>query len=762
MNKISIRGLLQLLVLVVLAHFFVAGSVRAQEDAITISEIVIEGARRVSPATIRSYMPIAEGDSISPARLNSIISTLFATDLFHDVNLTIEGDKLVVVVDENPIINRISIEGNDVISDENLLQILNIRPRRVFTRKVALDARAILIEAYRQNGRYAATIEPKIIHLPEKRVDLVFEVDEGPLIKISKIKFIGNQQFSDRALRNVIASREQKWYIFLARNDKYDAARLTLDEQRLREFYLQNGYADISILRSSGELLADRSAFVLTFHINEGAQYSVADVAINSEIEGVDVATLLEVSTLEIGAIYDVRYLDETLSNITDRLGEFGFAFVNVEPEFTLNRDDATLAITLNIGRATRNFVEEIQINGNDRTLDRVIRRRFELVEGDSFNQLRLTNSLRNIRNLGYFSDVQGRVLAGSQADQSVVDVTVEEQSTGAFSLGVGYSSVDDASFQIGIEERNFLGSGRGVRANVSVSGNRSNYRAGITEPFLWDRELFGSFDLFRTTNEYSNIETQRQGFDASVGFGARDGYYHRFSYLLATTETSVGTANPPPASTSGDEGGQLVSEIGYQISQDKRDSRIDPRDGYYWRINNGVAGLGGDVQYLKSVVEGQYFIPFGFKRFVLAFGAEAGIIDGFGEDISRSNRFVIGGREIRGFDGDGIGPRDAGDSSAVGGNQYYAGRASIISDYGLDPDLGVRWTLFYDFGTLWGVDNDENVTGADENSLRSTAGFGIFWDTYVGPLTFFWTTPISEEDYDNTESFQFSIGGRF
>ena len=760
MRKIFTHGLLQLLVLVVLAHFFAAGSVRAQEGDITISEIVIEGARRVSPSTIRSYMPITEGDSISAPRLNSIISTLFATDLFHDVNLTLEGNTLLVVVDENPIINRISIEGNDVISDENLLQLLNIRPRRVFTRKVALDARAILMEAYRQNGRYAATIEPKIINLPEKRVDLVFEVDEGPLIKISKIKFIGNQQFSDRALRNIIASREQKWYIFLARNDKYDAARLTLDEQRLREFYLQNGYADISILRSSGELLADRSAFVLTFHINEGAQYSIADVAINSEIEGVDIATLLDVSTLEIGAVYDVRYLDETLSNITDRLGEFGYAFVNVEPDFELNRDDATLDITLNIGRATRNFVEEIQINGNDRTLDRVIRRRFELVEGDSFNQLRLTNSLRNIRNLGYFSDVQSRVLAGSQADQSVVDVTVEEQSTGAFSLGVGYSSVDDASFQIGIEERNFLGSGRGVRANVSLSGNRSNYRAGITEPYLWDRELLGSFDVFRETNEYDNIETQRQGFDSSVGFAARDGYYHRFNYLLATTETSSTPAKA--TSTSGDEGGQLVSELSYQLSQDKRDSRIDPREGYYWRVNHGVAGLGGDVQYVKSVAEGQYFIPFGFKRFVIALGAEAGMIDGLGENISRSNRFVIGGRKIRGFAGDGIGPRDTGDNSAVGGNRYYAGRASVISDYGLDPDLGIRWTLFYDFGTLWGVDDDKGVTGADEDSLRATAGFGIFWDTYIGPLTFFWTTPISEEDYDNTETFQFSIGGRF
>src|SRR6056300_178542 len=335
--RFEMSTLIRCVAIVFLAHVLLVTPVRAQDGDITISEINIEGAKRVSPSTILSYMPVSVGDKISQDQLNGIIRSLFATDLFHDVSLRLDGDKLVVVVDENPIINRVNIEGNDVIEDERLLEILNIRPRRVFTRKIALDGKAVLMEVYRQNGRHAATIEPKIIELPDKRVDLIFEVDEGPLIKISKIKFIGNQQFSDRALRNVITSRERKWYIFFSGNDKYDAARLALDEQQLREFYLQNGFADFSVVRSSGELLPDRSGFILTFHIDEGEQYTVSDVVINSDIETVDIDTLKNASTITIGDVYDVRYLDETLSKMTDKLGEFGYAFINVEPDFVLD-----------------------------------------------------------------------------------------------------------------------------------------------------------------------------------------------------------------------------------------------------------------------------------------------------------------------------------------------------------------------------------------------------------------------------------------
>ncbi|MGC6485899.1 MAG: outer membrane protein assembly factor BamA, partial [Candidatus Puniceispirillales bacterium] len=418
-----------LAVLVLVAGLFSAAvpmPASAQSDTVTVSEIRIAGTQRIDPSTVLAYADVTVGDTVDSLALNDVLRRLYATDLFNDVSISLDGSAVVITVDENPIINRISIEGNDVLDDENLLQVLDIKPRRVFTDRLALRAKATLMEVYRQSGRYAAVIEPKIIELPDKRVDLVFEVDEGPLIKISKIKFIGNQAFSDYALQNVIQSREAKWYIFLTSNDKYDPNRLTVDVQKLRQFYLQNGYADIRVTRSSGELLADRSGFVITFQIEENQLYTVGDVSLTSEIEGVDIDALLATSTLETGEVYDVRVLEETLSAVTNKLGEFGYAFVDVTPDLQLDKEESIVNIALSVGMAQRNYVEKINIRGNDRTLDRVIRRQFELVEGDSFNQLKLTRSERNVRNLGYFSNVSVDVLPGSEADQSVVDMLVD------------------------------------------------------------------------------------------------------------------------------------------------------------------------------------------------------------------------------------------------------------------------------------------------------------------------------------------------
>ena len=505
-------GLLRYGLIILTVMLSVMASPYAQQDGEVISEIRVEGTQRIAPATVRSYMPVAEGQEITLEKLNQIISTLFATNLFNDVTIRVEEGAMIVTVDENPIINRVAIEGNDVLKDDVLLQILNIRPRRIFTREVALNGKALLMEVYRQSGRYAAVIEPKIIELPDKRIDLVFEVDEGPLIKISKVKFIGNQAFSDRALRNVIVSREAKWYVFLSANDKYDPDRLRLDEQRVNQFYLQNGFADIDVIRATGELLPDHSGFVLTFLLEEGQQYKVSSVTVNSDIASVAVESLLEVNTVEIDEVYDVRYLEETLSNMTDKLGEFGFAFVDIEPDFDLDEENATMAITIKINKSAQNYVEEIAIRGNDRTLDRVIRREMELVEGDSFNQLKLTRSVRNIRNLGYFSNVEVDVLPGSDSQQSVVDILVAEQSTGSFKVGVGYSTLDEAKATLGIEENNFLGSGRSVSASLSVSGLDTNFRAGIVEPYLFNRNLTGSAAVFVDEESFRALRSRNRG----------------------------------------------------------------------------------------------------------------------------------------------------------------------------------------------------------------------------------------------------------
>ena len=732
----------------------------AQSDGETITEIRVEGAQRIDPATVLTYSTLSVGDTVSPSILNRAVSRLFATDLFEDVSAGLDGSVVTITVLENPIINRISLEGNDVITDERLLELLDVKPRRVYTEKVALDARATLIEIYRQNGRYAAVIEPKIIRLPERRVDLVFEIDEGPLIKISRIKFIGNEAFSDRALKSVIESREAKWYIFFTANDKYDTGRLALDTQKLRQFYLQNGHADVEIVRATGELLADRSGFVLTFQIEEGQIYSVNSVRVESEIEGVDTDDVLAAGTLETGEEYDIRILEETLSLMTNRLGEFGYAFVDLTPEITLNEAEATLDILINIGPARRSYVEQINIRGNDRTLDSVIRRRFELVEGDSFNQLKLTRSERNVRNLGFFSDVSVDVQPGSAPDQSVVEMEVEETTTGSFQLGVGYSTLDKASITLGINENNFLGTGRGARASVTLSDRSTNFRAGITEPYLFDRNLTGSADIFKDTFEYTNVDLERVGLSFGVGFSAAHDYRHRFGYTISESETKTTSTNA--LSVSGDEGSKLVSEVSYTITKDTRDSRIDPSRGYLLQASESFAGLGGDATYLRTVLRGQYLKPLYFNTFIIGIEAEAGLIDGLDEKVTRSNRFILGGRKVRGFASAGIGPRDAGDDSSVGGNQYYVASLNLTSSYGIDNDLGMRWTTFVDAGSLWDTDYPENVIEPDDDSMRSSFGYGILWDTVIGPMSFVWAYPIDKETHDNTKVFQFSFGGRF
>ena len=732
----------------------------AQSGDPTITEIKIEGAQRIDPATVLTYSTLSIGGAADRSTLNRAVGRLFATDLFEDVSINLDGSIVTITVLENPIINRISIEGNDVLTDERLLELLDVKPRRVYTEKVALDAKATLMEIYRQSGRYAAVIQPKIIQLPDRRVDLVFEIDEGPLIKISRIKFIGNEAYSDRALKNVIESREAKWYIFLGANDKYDARRLTLDAQKLRQFYLQNGYANVDVVRSTGELLADRSGFVLTFQIEEGQLYSVNSVQVSSEIEGVDTDSILATSTIETGEEYDVRALEETLSLMTNKLGEFGYAFVELTPDIVLDQEAASLDISISIGAAQKNYVEQINIRGNDRTLDRVIRRRFELVEGDSFNQLKLTRSERNVRNLGYFSDVSVDVVPGSAPEQSVVEMEVEETSTGSFQLGLGYSTFDKTSITFGINENNFLGTGRGARASVSLSDSATNFRAGITEPYLLDRSLAGSFDIFRDTFDFTNVDLERVGFSLGLGFRAARDYRHGIGYTLSDNETK--TTSTTATSISGDEGSKLVSEVSYSLTRDTRDSRIDPTRGYLVQVRESYAGIGGDATYLKSVVRGQYLKPLYFNTFVIGLDAEAGLIDGLGKRVTRSSRFILGGRKVRGFAADGIGPRDRGDQSAVGGNQYYSASANITSSYGIDKDLGIRWTTFVDGGSLWGTDYPAGVVEPDNDALRSSFGYGILWDTVIGPMSFAWAYPIDKENHDRTKVFQFSFGGRF
>ena len=730
-------------------------------DRFEVEAIIVEGNERVTDATIQAYLPIKVGDKIDLQALDQAISSLFSTNLFENVSISRDGNQVIVEIAENSIINRINIEGNEVLSDERLLAELDIQPRRVYTAAVARGGTQRLLEIYRLSGRFAASVVPKIIRLENNRVDLVFEVDEGPLIKIQSIRFLGNKSFSDYALRQIISSRVERWWALLASTDKYDPGRLDYYVRLLRQFYLSRGYADIDVVRAQGGLLSDRSGFAVTFSLTEGPRYQLRDISFTSEIESVDVSALRDLIPLETGDWYDVRAIEEGLLNITNELGNFGYAFVNVTPEVITDPETKQLDVQINIGAATKNFVERIEVINNSRTLDNVVRRELEIVEGDAYNQLKIDRSLRKVRGLGFFRKVDVETKQGLTADQSVVQFDVEEQPTGDFSIGLGYSSLDKTTLSLGIKERNFLGTGRATNFSLSTSDTRAEYRVGISEPYLFDRNLRGGIELFNEKVTETSAEVKTQGLSATASFNAARDYYHRFGYRYVSKDTKQESTKA--TSSTGDEGKSLIeSAVTYTLGRDTLNNSFDPSEGYLFEAKQEYAGVGGDVNYLRSVLRASYYKPYLFNSIVLGVRGQYGFVEGLDEKVSQSARFALGGRNVRGFDSGGIGPRDLGTDTAVGGNNMYSGSIELISSLGLSDDLGVRWTLFSDFGSVWKTDYPDGVIGANDEKMRQSVGFGFLWDTAIGPLTFYWADAFSKTSYDKTKRFQFNIGTRF
>ena len=733
---------------------------QSADEQVRIDEIAVSGNRRVAVGTVLSYLPVRVGDRVTRSSLSIALERLYETELFADIKIDIDGRVLRIDVVENPIINRVNIEGNDVLDDEKLLEIIDIQPRRVYTRRLAVEASQKLLEVYKAAGRYAAVVDPQIIELDENRVDLAFVVKEGPLIKISSITFNGNDSYSDAALKRAISSRVSNWWAFFSSSDKYDEARLDYDVRLLRQFYLARGYADIEVSRVQGGLLPDRTGFALSFILNEGVRYKVGKISIDSQIENVDLEALQQFFDFGDDGWYDVRALEQGLLDITNELGALGYAFVNIEPEVITDPATQTLDIEVSVGKAQKNFIERIEIVNNVRTLDSVIRREFELVEGDAFNQLKLERSIRNVRNLGFFSDVSVRNIMGSSEGQTVTELNVEEQSTGEFSIGLGYSSLDQTSFALGLDERNFLGTGRGISFSLDVSATRSNVRIGVSEPYLFGRNLTGRASVFNERIKEDTFSITRQGFDFGLGFAAANDYYHRVGYEIAQSETSEKSTEAQ--SVTGENGKKILkSAVSYTFGQDRLDNRFDPSEGTLFELAQEIAGIGGDAQYYRAVLSGAYYKPMMFNKFFLGTKGRIGQVTGLGEKVTQSQRFFLGGRRVRGFDGAGIGPRDKGSNAAVGGNKVVNGTFEVVSRAGISQDLSMRWTVFSDFGSVWETDYPSGVTGANDSAIRTSVGAGILWDTFIGPMSFYWAKPTSKKSYDKTRTFQFTIGTR-
>jgi outer membrane protein insertion porin family len=727
-----------------------------------IEEVRVEGTQRIEPETVRSYMRINPGELFDPIKIDTSLKSIFATGLFADVTLRREGDTLVVVVVENPIINRIAFEGNVSLDNETLAAETTLRPRVVFTRtKVQVDVQR-LIEVYRLTGRFAATVEPKVIELDQNRVDLVFEINEGPVTRVGAISFIGNRAFSDGRLREEITTTEAAFWRIFTTADTYDPDRLTFDRDLLRRFYLSRGYADFRVVSAVAELTPDRESFIITFTLDEGERYTFGEIELTTTLRNLDAEQLRSAITTLEGEWYDASEVEDTIADMTEAAGNLGFAFIDIRARVERDRENLIIHLTFDILEGPRVFVERIEIEGNLRTLDHVIRREFRLVEGDAFNSAKLRRSRTRIRNLGYFKNVEITNTEGSTPDRTVVTVEVEEQSTGDLTFGAGVSSTEGLVGSVSLRERNLLGAGQDLRTSFTLAGSKSQLDLSFTEPYFLDRNLAAGFDLFRVVQDQSesSFKSTRVGGGLRAGYNIQENLRQVWRYTLQQQDISD-IDNDASALVKDDEGTKIESSISETLTYDVRDSRFDPREGYTISNTIKLAGFGGSVKNLRSTLGGGYYVPV-LEDLTLAFRGEVGGVVGIGQDTRVSDRFFKGGvSSIRGFEFGGVGPRDKDSDDAVGGKTFYHGTAELVFPVGLPTEFKVRGRLFTDFGADWNVDGPKGGI-QDSSSPRLSVGTGISWGSPFGPVVLDFGFALVEEDFDKTETFSFSFGTRF
>lgn len=729
-----------------------------------VREIRVNGAQRIEPTTILNYLGIKVGQAVDEAQLNDGLKDLYGTGLFADVSLRKDRGVLLVDVIENPIISQIAFEGNSDIKDEELLAEISLRPRQVFTRTKVQNDVSRVYEVYRRTGRFAADVDPKIIKLDQNRINVVFEVTEGDITNIKGIRFVGNKAFDDDTLRSEISTKEDRWYRFLSSDDRYDPDRIKYDEELLRRFYLQEGYADFRIISANAELAADRKDFFLTFSVDEGERYRIGNVGIDSALRGFNGDVLKESVTFLPGQWYNAEEIKTSVDQMSDQLGDMQYAFVNIRPDVQRNSAENIVDISFKIGESPRVFVERINVKGNVRTLDRVIRREMLIVEGDPFNRSKLARSEQRLRNLDYFENVVVKTVPGTAPDKTVIDIEVTEKSTGEISVGAGFSTNDGPLADLRIRERNLLGKGQDLLLSTTIAGERSEFDAAFTEPHFLGRDLAAGVDAFHITTDYqdeSSFEQRRTGGALRIGYPLSEKWRQSFRYRYERNEITDVDSNASRF-VRDQEGERDTSALSQRLVYDDRDSILFPTEGLYSWLDGEVAGLGGDAKYVSGKLGSSYYVPVYERSVIFNILGEVAGITGYGDENVRINeRFYLGGDTLRGFERSGVGPRDSITDDALGGNTYYRASAELSFPVGLPEELGVKGHAFTDVGSLFDID-ETGTDIFDESTIRASAGLGLSWRSPLGPIRFDYAIPYVKEDFDEEENFRFSFGTRF
>ncbi len=759
------------LVVTVLFAALSPAPVSAQE--FSFDSVRIEGNQRIENATVLSYAQLDLGQLLTAGELNAVGQRLRESGLFSSVDLVPRGATLIIRLIELPTINLIAIEGNNRLSDEALLPLIASESRRVFSSAQAEADAAAIADAYAAAGRFAATVVPRIIRQSDNRVDLVFEVTEGRVVEIERISFVGNRVYSDRRLRRVLETKQAGFLRQLIRSDTFLADRIAFDRQLLTEFYRSRGYVDFQVLSVSPTLTRKRDAFLVAFNLREGQQFRIGDISVTSDIPEVDPALFEDEVKLRTGVVYSPSLLDRNINRLEQLATDLALSFVRVQLRVTRNDRERRLDLEFALVRGPRIFVERIDIEGNATTLDRVIRREFSVVEGDPFNPREIASAAERLRALGFFSEINAVPRQGTAENRVIVDVGVTEQPTGTLSFGASYSPESGAGAVISLSEANFLGRGQAISFSLTTSQDTNNVSGSFSEHYFLGRNVRfrSSLSVGTSDDADATFDTETVRLLESLTFPVGDYSRLETRYTLSR-DTISGVDAGSSAILSGEEGSSLTSAVGYFYSFNTRNRGLDPTRGIFLRAGQELAGLGGDSEYIKTsaLLMGQMNIL--NEDVTLTATLEGGALMMFSGASRVTDRYFANSRIMRGFQQNGFGPRDlvAANMDSLGGNYYAALKFEAQFPLGLPEEYGISGGVFYDIGSIWGLDNTDGRAGGadgldlvdDSMHLRSAVGVSIFWTTPIGPLRFNFSEVLQSQSYDLPQSFDLTISAQF
>jgi outer membrane protein insertion porin family len=749
----------------------------------TITSIVIEGNTRVEKATIENYISLHKGSLYNQNAADESVKKLFATGLFSNINITQRNNDLIVKVIENPMINKISFEGNRRIKKDSLLSEMTLKPRIVYSKTNLQKDVNKIIEMYNKSGRYAVSVDPKIIELEHNRINLVFEINEGPKTNIKNIYFTGNKKFTDGKLKKIINTKEKKWYNFFSSNDSYDADRIEYDRELLRRFYNAEGYADFKVISATSDLSPDRAAFIITYVIDEGERYRYGKIDIDTTLKNTNISELKSKIANVPGDYYNIDKIEDTVDDLTKALNDQGFAFVNIEPEFTRHTNENLIDIKFIIEEGRKAYLNRINIVGNLRTKDKVIRREFRIAEGDPFNATLIDRSEQRIKNLDFFEKVEvNKTLSNEYPDKVDINVEVQEKSTAKFNIAGGITTEDKKITPIGqisLIEDNFLGTGRQVGVMLQGARKRMDIELSLTDPYFMDKEIEAGIDLFRLSSDRRRSNPYQS---LTVGGALRSGYeineYLRHSQRYTIKKDRISDIEKDVSDIIKDQEGKYsTSSLGHTLYYDRTNSHVRPTKGYSLKFDQEVAGLGGQAKFLRHEVNTRYYLPIKGDDVIFSLAGNFGYISGAGGKKIRINeRFFIGDigtYGLRGFQTGGIGPRAVntkakyGAGDALGGNLFYTGTAAVNFPLGLPNELDISGSFFTDVGSLQKIDLASKYLPKrdhvlEDKSLRASVGLGFVWVSRLGPIRIDFAVPVLKKKYDKKQYWHIDFSTSF